>query len=145
MKCVFCESPAIKERMPIAQNSLARAFPTNIPVVPGHTLIIPTRCVAFFEELTQSEINAIFELGKEIRAALVKVFGATGFNYAWNEGKTGGQSVPHFHLHVLPRKEGDSGITEYDPRKFLYRPGSRAETPEAELQEIAKIIRNAMN
>ena len=63
-----------------------------------------------------------------------------GFNFAWNDGPIAGQSVPHFHLHVLPRKQGDTGITEYEPRQFLYRPGSREASPEAELAAIAKMI-----
>jgi diadenosine tetraphosphate (Ap4A) HIT family hydrolase len=81
---------------------------------------------------------------RKVKDVLTKLFGAEGFNYAWNEGEVAGQSVPHLHLHVLPRRHGDEGITEYEPRKFLYRPGSRAATPEAELQEVAKTIRNAM-
>lgn len=52
-----------------------------------------------------------------------------------------GQTVPHFHLHIVPRKQGDAGILEYEPRKFLYRPGSREEGPEAELQSVAAQIR----
>lgn len=67
---------------------------------------------------------------------------AEGFNFAWNMGEEAGQSVPHFHLHVVPRKPGDTGILEYEPRKFLYRPGSRAVSPEEELQALARLVRN---
>lgn len=67
---------------------------------------------------------------------------AEGFNFAWNEGKDYGQSVPHFHLHVVPRSPGDEGITEYEPRKFLYRPGSREDSPETELAAVAAEIRS---
>ncbi len=140
IKCPYCEIPEIRNRE-IIRNEFAWAFPTNIPIVPGHILIAPVRCVATFEELTQDEITALFELREKLKLALIKVFGAEGFNYAWNEGKLAGQSVPHFHLHVLPRKEGDSGITEYEPRKFLYRPGSRAESPELELVVVSNLIK----
>ncbi len=57
-----------------------------------------------------------------------------------NDEKVAGQSVPHFHLHIVPRQEGDTGIYQYDPRQFLYRPGSRAESPELELQEISHLL-----
>ena len=143
MKCPYCEIPEIRKRE-IVRNDLAWAFPTNIPIVPGHILIAPIRCVATFEELTADEIKAIFDLREKLKKALIKAFGAEGFNYAWNEGKLAGQSVPHFHLHILPRKEGDSSITEYEPRKFLYRPGSRADSPESELIEVSNVIKKEL-
>lgn len=139
MKCVFCELPEIKART-VLKNDLAWSFLTNIPIVPGHVLIAPIRCVASFEELIPKEVKAIFDIRKKLRKTLTKVFGVEGFNFAWNEGKLAGQSVPHFHLHMLPRKKGDTGISEYGPRKFLYRPGSRETTPEAELKAITRLI-----
>jgi len=140
MNCPFCEKPEIKERT-IIENEHAWAFPTNIPIVPGHILISPKRCIATINELNPSEWLAIFELFNKLKIALVKVFGAEGFNYALNEGKLAGQSVPHVHFHLLPRKEGDTGITEYEPRQFLYRPGSREDSPESELLAISQIIK----
>lgn len=140
MNCVYCESPEIKLRI-VTSNKYAFAFLTNIPIVPGHTLVVPIRHVAKFDDLNEEERGALFALRTVVAGALSKTFGAQGFNYAWNEDAVAGQSIPHFHLHVVPRKEGDTGITEYEPRKFLYRPGSRAETPEAELQEVTSLIR----
>ena len=64
-----------------------------------------------------------------------------GFNFAWNEGSVAGQTVPHFHLHIVPRKKRDAGITEYEPRVFLYRPGSRADSQHEELVSFAKELR----
>ncbi len=138
--CVFCSIPEIKERA-VASNRFARAFPTNIPIVPGHILIAPKRCVALFSDMTEAEEKALFSLASKIKKALKKTFGAEGFNIAWNEGELAGQSVPHFHLHILPRKSGDAGILKYEPRKFLYRPGSREQTPEAELKKVAELIK----
>jgi histidine triad (HIT) family protein len=124
----------------IKHNAFAWAFLTNIPITPGHTLVCPVRHVQKFEELTNEEKEAIFDLAAEIKAALRAAFGAEGFNHAWNEEKIAGQSIPHFHLHIVPRRQGDEGITEYEPRKFLYRPGSRETTPGAELQAVTKQI-----
>ncbi|MCM2339158.1 MAG: HIT domain-containing protein [Burkholderiales bacterium] len=138
--CVYCSKPEIKERM-IIKNNLAWAFPTNIPIVPGHILICPIRCAANFNDLTKKEITAIFDLQKILKKSLQKTFKARGFNYAWNEEEVGGQAVPHFHLHMLPRKKGDNGITKYDPRKFLYRPGSREPSKEKELISVVKMVK----
>lgn len=143
MKCVYCQLEVIKKRE-IVSNALAWAFPTNIPIVFGHILIVPQRCVAKYADLTLEEKNAIEDLRIRICDALCGKFDAMGFNFAWNEGDVAGQSVPHFHLHVLPRKEGDTGVLEYEPRKFLYRPGSRQNSPEDELIEIARIIRSGL-
>jgi diadenosine tetraphosphate (Ap4A) HIT family hydrolase len=143
MRCVYCELPEIKIRT-VVENGLAWAFPTNIPITPGHMLVVPKRCVAKYEDLTADERSAIEDLRAKIVTALKKLFGAEGFNYAWNEGVMAGQAVPHFHLHIVPRKVGDEGIYEYDPRKFLYRPGSREKTPEEELDVIAEEIRSAI-
>jgi diadenosine tetraphosphate (Ap4A) HIT family hydrolase len=97
--------------------------------------------VATFEELTKEEKEAVFDLSEKIKKSLTKVFNSEGFNHAWNEGELAGQSVPHFHLHILPRKQGDAGIYEYEPRKFLYRSaGDRDQTPQIELIEVAKLI-----
>jgi len=140
MNCVYCDLSAIRARE-ITRNKYAWVFPTNIPIVPGHLLILPIRHVANFSDLTSEEKEAIFDLREKLVPVLKKLFGAEGFNYAWNEEKIAGQSVPHFHLHMLPRKTGDIGITEYEPRKFLYRPGERETTPELELQKIARLIK----
>jgi len=141
--CPFCDDPEVLARE-ILREELVRAFPTNIPIVPGHTLIVPNRHVTKWTDMTASEQAALLGLLKNIQNALTKSFGAEGFNIAWNEGELAGQSISHFHLHVLPRSSGDSGITEYEPRKFLYRPGSRERSPEKELQEVALLIRSAL-
>ena len=143
MDCVFCTLPEIKERT-ISRDDFAWAFLTNIPITTGHTLVCPVRHVQKFEELTAEERIAIFNLAARTKTALRELFGAEGFNVAWNEGETAGQAVPHFHLHVVPRKPGDEGITEYEPRKFLYRPGSREKTPESELSMISEEMRKKL-
>lgn len=137
---IFTALPEIKDRT-VAENKTAWAFLTNIPITPGHTLISPKRVVETMEALTEEELLDIFALATFVKQALRKTFGAEGFNCAWNEGEGYGQSVPHFHLHIVPRTPGDEGITEYEPRKFLYRPGSREASPEAELSAIAGQIR----
>ena len=73
IKCPFCELPE-KRDLEIARNELAWAFPTNIPIVPGHILVVPIRCVAKFEDLTSAEVTAIFDLKKKLKKALTKIF-----------------------------------------------------------------------
>ncbi len=141
-ECVFCSKKEIRERS-IVENNLAWAFPTNIPITDGHILISPKRCVATLRDLTEEERKDLLTLSDIIVLALEKTFNAEGFNFAWNQGVLAGQSVPHLHLHVIPRKEGDTGLLGYDPRSFIYRTGEREPTKEEELIEIVgKIKKN---
>ena len=141
---IFTTLPEIKARS-IAENETAWAFLTNIPITPGHCLISPKRVVETVDELTQNELLDIFSLLQTVKSALKTVYGAEGFNCAWNEGEEYGQSVPHFHLHVVPRTPGDTGITEYEPREFLYRPGSREASPESELAAVAAGLKQTID
>ncbi len=144
MDCPFCSNKEVKERI-IIENDLAFAFPTNTPIVQGHILICPKRHIQYYEDATMEEKNSIEELRIKIRKALIKALSAQGFNWAWNEEKIGGQSVPHFHLHVVPRKEGDQGVYQYEPREFLYRPSPRTLiTPNNELMKIVRQIKEAI-
>lgn len=142
-QCAFCNLPEIRKRS-VAKNKHAFAFLTNIPITPGHVLISPVRCVATFNKMTKKEVVAVFELRDHLIPVLKKVFGAEGFHFAWNEGKAACQNISHFHLHMVPRKKGDEGITGAEPRKFLYRPGSREDSPEKELQAVATMIKAAL-
>lgn len=137
--CAYCTLPEIQSRL-ICENELAWAFPTNIPITPGHTLVCPKRCVAALTDLSDNEKLAILGLAEKIMAALRVSHGAEGFNCAWNQEKLAGQSVPHFHLHIVPRREGDSGMLGYDPRSFLYRTGERQPSPESELLAVRDSI-----
>ncbi|OGF90549.1 hypothetical protein A3I27_02705 [Candidatus Giovannonibacteria bacterium RIFCSPLOWO2_02_FULL_43_11b] len=112
-----------------------------MPIVTGHVLVCPTRHVEKIDQLSNGELKAIKDLIVKLKKGLASSLLAEGFNIAWNEGKMAGQAIDHLHIHVVPRKTGDSGIHEYDPRKFLYRPGSRIESPERELKEVAALIK----
>lgn len=138
MKILFGEFD-ISNRLITATN-LAFAFPAQMPILPGHILVCPRRIVEKFEDLTTEEAHALFALVTDIKKVLAKEFGATGFNIAWNEGNIAGQSVPHLHVHIVPRKHNDKGITDYEPRKFLYRPGVRDISPDEELEDVAKLL-----
>jgi len=130
----------ITSRM-VAENELAFAFLNKMPILPGHTLICPKEPLASSEQLTPAIWADILKLKEVVCLKLKKVLGAKGFNFAWNENLIAGQTVPHFHLHVVPRKENDEGIAQYEPRVFLYRPGSRADSPKQELITLSQELR----
>jgi diadenosine tetraphosphate (Ap4A) HIT family hydrolase len=141
--CDFCNNSKIESRI-VFQNGLIKVILSNAPIVPGHLLIIPNRHVQEASELTEKERSEIFEAFDILKSALKSRFGATGSNFAWNEGASAGQTIGHLHIHMLPRKEGDAGITQYEPRKFLYRPGSRGVASNAELERAAELLKKVI-
>lgn len=143
MNCSFCEDENLTSRT-IYKDDLVVIFPSKYPVVVGHTLVCPARHVERIDDLSEKELKSITHFIVKLKEAMKKALGAEGFNIAFNEGEGAGQSVSHLHIHVLPRKNGDTGIYEYEPRKFLYRTDfeSRKLPNEKELYEVSELIKN---
>src|SRR5262245_109145 len=80
-ECAFCSAKSTTHGRLIASNTYAQAFLGVAPIVPGHTLIAPIRCVATIAELTPVEFHAIFQLQNVLHSALTQMFGAIGFNF----------------------------------------------------------------
>jgi superfamily II DNA or RNA helicase/HKD family nuclease/diadenosine tetraphosphate (Ap4A) HIT family hydrolase len=82
------------------------------PVTEGHLLITPHRHVAAWRDLHASERQALMAALDEAHALLGERFAPDGYNVGFNDGAAAGQTIPHFHLHVIPRRVGDMA----DPR-----------------------------
>ena len=107
--CPFCTLPP--ERI-IDSNDLALVIRDAYPVSPGHTLVIPKRHIGSWFEITQAEQQAILDLLLKAKAVLETEFKPDGYNIGINDGPTAGQTVPHLHMHLIPRYKGD----QEDPR-----------------------------
>lgn len=107
--CPFCTLPA--ERI-VDRNECAVAILDAYPLTPGHTLIVPTRHVASFFELDAAEQAAMLDLLRRARERLAGEMSLDAFNVGINDGPAAGQTVPHVHLHIIPRRWGDVA----DPR-----------------------------
>jgi len=77
------------------------------PIVPGHSLILPKRHVGSFLSLGEAELMEMLLLAQRVLRALMKCYGAEGFDLALQEGECAGQSIRHLHLHLVPRRWGD--------------------------------------
>lgn len=104
MHCIFCALPA--ERV-IGQNELAVWIRDGFPVSDGHSLILPRRHIGSFFDATSEERAAMMALLDEARAAVQEAFSPDGFNIGVNDGQAAGQTVPHLHIHLIPRRSGD--------------------------------------
>lgn len=118
--CIFCGDPSM-----VIQNDLAFAHFDSYPVNPGHCLVITRRHVAGYFEATAEEKAAIWALVDEIKTIIDKDFNPDGYNVGVNVGEAGGQSIPHLHIHVIPRYKGDmenprGGVRGVIPHKQKY-------------------------
>jgi diadenosine tetraphosphate (Ap4A) HIT family hydrolase len=103
-ECVFCLRDSLEI---IAENKLALAFYDTCPVSNGHSLVIPKRHVETFFDASPEEHMAISQLIIELKSLLDKNFSPDGYNIGANVGQAAGQTVFHFHVHVIPRYHGD--------------------------------------
>ena len=107
--CVFCK--IVKGEIPSAkvfENEHVFAFLDLSQVTKGHTLIIPKVHKENLFELTPEIAKNIFEVAPTIANALKETYQPIGLNVVNNNGEKAGQSVFHFHLHLIPRYgEGD--------------------------------------
>lgn len=77
------------------------------PIVPGHVLVIPKRVCARFVDMTPDEVTDLWATVHHIGPILERHYSCEALNLAIQDGKAAGQSVPHVHVHVLPRKADD--------------------------------------
>ena len=137
--CVFCELVAGKRPISIIDETAdILAFMDIQPVNSGHALVIPKRHAPCLADLDLALGGRIFAMGMRIAAAL-RTCGVRceGINLFLADGKAAGQEVFHAHLHVFPRFAGDGFGLKFSPRYFVL-------PPRADLDEVAREIRNAM-
>jgi len=104
--CPFCD-PSIRGRV-IAELGTVFGIRDAYPVTPGHSLIIPRRHVLDFFTMTDEEHRDMFAFFGLLRERLLAEDPEiTGFNFGMNCGRSAGQTVPHAHLHLIPRRDGD--------------------------------------
>jgi diadenosine tetraphosphate (Ap4A) HIT family hydrolase len=107
--CPFC---ILDPARILAEDELTVVYKDGFPVSPGHTVIIPRRHFATLFDATPEEQNALLVALEKAKAILDERHKPDGYNIGINHGKAGGQSVPHLHIHVIPRYLGD----KEDPR-----------------------------
>jgi diadenosine tetraphosphate (Ap4A) HIT family hydrolase/5-methylcytosine-specific restriction endonuclease McrA len=105
-ECIFCN---ISKNKIIKENELAVMIEDNYPVTKNHSLIISKRHCSNYFDLYQPEINACNQLIFETREHLLKKDKSIeGFNIGNNSGEVAGQTINHCHIHLIPRRKGDT-------------------------------------
>jgi diadenosine tetraphosphate (Ap4A) HIT family hydrolase len=122
LKCPFCNLP--KERI-FLSNKFGYAIRDGFPVSTGHTLIIPNRHISSWFEAADEERQELFKLLSLAKEVLDDELSPDGFNIGINDGPTAGQTVPHLHIHLIPRYQNDiedprGGVRWVIPNKAKY-------------------------
>ena len=104
MYCPFCDKG---ESESFLRSANFLAIYNIAPVLPGHSLVIPKRHIESLFELTEDEVAEFMILGRKVATLLKKAVDTDAFDWAIQEKEEAGQSVPHLHMHVVPRKIGD--------------------------------------
>lgn len=133
--CIFCkiadgEIPSAA----VYEDDLFRVILDIAPAAKGHALILPKNHYDNLWELGEEEAKKVIGLAAKISAAQKKALGCDGINVLQNNGIAAGQSVFHFHMHLIPRYEEDQ--VEIPWKTLSYEDG--------EAQTVCDSIKEAM-
>jgi len=109
--CIFCK--IINKEIPssiVYEDENVIAFLDISQSTKGHTLVLPKKHYENLLTIDDEELKNIVTIAKRIAASMVDSLGAKGFNLVNNCHEVAGQSVMHFHLHIIPRYEHDEYV-----------------------------------
>jgi histidine triad (HIT) family protein len=134
MDCIFCDiASQVSEAEIVFENEYVLAFLDINPVNYGHTLVIPKKHFDNFLTIPPEELAELTKLTQFIAGSVKRALKADGFNIISNNGSSAGQTVFHFHYHIIPRYEND----------FLMRPRT-IEYKESEIKLYSEKIKESI-
>lgn len=134
MDCIFCkivagEIPAHK----VYEDAASLAFLDINPATRGHALVIPKAHAPDLFAIAPDDVSAVARAVQAVARKLQQVVQPDGINIVQNNGAAAGQVVLHYHVHVIPRRQGDQALR-------LWRPGA---TDHAAFSALAAQLREA--
>jgi histidine triad (HIT) family protein len=129
MSCVFCDIVSGKVPAEIVwRGDDALAFLDNRPLFPGHILLIPSAHIETLADLPPGQTGPLFQAAQKLESAVEGALAAEGTFIAVNNRVS--QSVPHLHIHIVPRRKGDGLKGFFWPRRGYDSPEHLRETAE---------------
>jgi len=131
-ECIFCkigggEIPSYK----VYEDEHALAFLDVKPHAQGHTVVVPKNHVELIFNLPEKALKELMLAALKTMEIIQRKLHPDGFNVGWNHAPAGGQVVPHLHIHILPRYQGDGGGSMHS---IVNHPGNRG------VEEVAKML-----
>ena len=129
--CIFCKIAAGEiPSKTIYEDEQFRVIMDISPATRGHALILPKEHYANIYEIPEEIAADVMKLAKKLATEMTQTLYCDGFNIAQNNGEAAGQTVFHFHMHLLPRYNEDG-----NQEKFAW---NHLELTEEEMEEIHK-------
>ena len=116
MDCIFCK--LANGEIPTAtlyEDDDFRVILDQGPATKGHALILPKKHYANIYELPEELAARAMVLAKRMAGTMTEALNCDGFNLVQNNGESAGQTVKHFHLHLIPRYDGDGAMVLWKP------------------------------
>jgi histidine triad (HIT) family protein len=136
MACIFCRIAAGEIAAEVvAQDEHTVAFLDITPLADGHTVVVPRAHVAVVEGLAAADADALFRAVRRLAGPVRTAVGAAGTTIGINDGAATGQTIPHVHVHIVPRWEGDGAGSVHT----IFTHGTRRP-----IAEVGKEIRKAL-
>ena len=114
--CIFCKIAAGEiPSATIYEDADFRVILDIEPASKGHTLILPKEHNANLYELPEELASKVLVVAKKVVTAMTEVLGCDGYNVLQNNGEVAGQTVFHFHMHLVPRYKDDQVNIKWKP------------------------------
>lgn len=114
--CIFCKlaNGDIKTNV-VYEDDIFTVIMDASPATKGHSLILPKNHFANLFELDEETAAKVLPLAKKVASHMTEKLGCDGFNLVQNNGETAGQTVFHFHMHLIPRYKDDNQKIGWKP------------------------------
>ncbi len=134
MDCLFCkiiagEIPSYR----VYEDEFVYAFLDINPTSRGHTVVVPKIHFERFTEMDPEDAGHLFRSVSQVARGVEQILSVPGSNIGINNGQVAGQVVPHVHVHIIPRREGDNGGSMHS---IVSAPGDISD-----LEELADMMR----
>jgi len=132
MNCIFCNIVKGKEKAEILfENNSTISFLDIRPLNFGHSLVIPKKHYENFYDVTEEDLHSVIKATQFVTSAIKNRLIPDGINIISNNGSSAGQTIYHFHFHIIPRFKND---------QFTFRPQFK-DYSEGMMREFADKIR----
>ena len=136
MSCIFCR--IVAGEIPaeiVAKDEHTVAFLDIAPLADGHTVVVPRQHVATIEEMPPDDARGLFAAVARLAGPVRRAVGGAGNTIGINDGAATGQTIPHVHVHIVPRRSDDGAGSVHT----IFRAG-----PRRAVAEVGKEIRKAI-